>query len=323
LIEEALTASLVEDGLADPLVALASARTGAGVDRIMAELTRHTAHAPAAARRLAADLWRAADRLGEAPAAGDAPSNLAQAAEHLREGTAAGHVPADLPAADRVGEAAAAGHAPGGLPQAPGRSGGAAAPGSEPGGLSAAADRVGEAAAAGHAPGGLPQAPGRLGEATAAGRPAWIGAAAHAVTSSLVEICAPAPSVAPPRAPGAEDTRSAASTWVAEAAVHLPEQWCLALGYALGSPANTATRLKDALAGLELPPEPGFWARLFKRKKAAQARRAEWEKRVRARVAPVVERTMAQPTEVLLADRRNLAQLIAEVRAEAATLGLL
>ncbi|MDR2348792.1 MAG: 50S ribosome-binding GTPase [Bifidobacteriaceae bacterium] len=172
-------------------------------------------------------------------------------------------------------------------------------------------------------PGAQPAVPARLGaQAAVLARPSsgeppdsagWIGLAAATVVNALLEACAPAPTVALPLDLGANQTRAATSLWVAEAARHLPQQWATSVSFALGSPANIATRLADALDPLELPPRPGFWARWLRPGKAARARRADWEARLRAAISPVVDRTMTRPTEGLLQDRRQLRALLSQV----------
>ncbi|MDR1187734.1 MAG: hypothetical protein LBK95_09815 [Bifidobacteriaceae bacterium] len=63
---EALTALLVEGGLTDPVVALTSAKTGAGVDALRSALMERTAHRTMALARTAADLEAAVRELGAA-----------------------------------------------------------------------------------------------------------------------------------------------------------------------------------------------------------------------------------------------------------------
>jgi hypothetical protein len=224
-IEDALTALLVEDGAADPVVALTSTKTGQGVDGVRAELMSHVAPRTAAVRRLAGDLDAAAGQFVEQTDLADAPAG-----------------------------------------------------------------------------------------------PEWMAAAAAAAVDSLIAACAPAPTVEAPPTPDADQARQACAAWTAEVASHLPEQWGVALTCALATPANIATRLSEALAPLQVPPVPGLMARLFRRSKAIRERRAEWERRLRGALQPVVDRTMVQPTVSLLGDRAELWRLAGRVREAAAAI---
>jgi hypothetical protein len=294
-IENALTGLLVEAGQTDPVVALTSALDGAGVPELRSWLMAQTAPKTTALRRLAAELGAAARALGEGV---DAPfGRSAPGGAGAGKGGAGG--------AGRGG-AASGGRGGGAGGRRPGRGGTAEA------GQASGAD--GPVAGAGE--GANPTA----GQAPARDWP-WMEQAAAAVVDGLLEACAPAPSVVPPLEPGPGQARGATSIWVAEAARHLPEQWTAAVGYALGSPANIATRLVEAFRSLELPPLPGFWARLLQPGKAARARRREWEARLRGVIEPVVDRTVVRPTQVALQDRERLGDLVAGVLAAAAAVG--
>ncbi|MDR2252269.1 MAG: hypothetical protein LBD97_00150 [Bifidobacteriaceae bacterium] len=146
----------------------------------------------------------------------------------------------------------------------------------------------------------------------------WLGEAAAAAVRSLAAASAPGGEVRPASPPGAAEARTVTVAWAAEATRRLPEPWGLALDYAIGSPANIATRLQAALAPLELPPPVGGLRRLFGRAKAAARRRAEWTARVQAAIAPVVDRTMVKPTAALLADRERIRELTGAVVAAVA-----
>ncbi|MDR3359865.1 MAG: 50S ribosome-binding GTPase [Bifidobacteriaceae bacterium] len=145
----------------------------------------------------------------------------------------------------------------------------------------------------------------------------WMATAAAAATETLVAAAIPGDTVAPPVVPGQSAARSAASIWVAQAALHLPEQWGEALELVVGSPANISARLAEALGPLRPPPAPSWWDRVFRGAKKARQRRAEWVKSTRQAVEPVVDRTMVRPTAALVADRARLAELTGQVVATA------
>ncbi|MDR2566504.1 MAG: 50S ribosome-binding GTPase [Bifidobacteriaceae bacterium] len=65
-IAQGLTKLLVEDGLTDPVVALTSAVTGAGIDALRSQLMERTAHRTMAMLRTAADLAAAASQFAAA-----------------------------------------------------------------------------------------------------------------------------------------------------------------------------------------------------------------------------------------------------------------
>ncbi|MDR1442657.1 MAG: 50S ribosome-binding GTPase [Bifidobacteriaceae bacterium] len=141
----------------------------------------------------------------------------------------------------------------------------------------------------------------------------WVGKVEATTVKTLVEAIIGTEGVVVPEQPDARQIRQATSVWAAGAAYALPDQWALAVGYSLASVQNIAARLKDALESVEVPPPAGFWARLFTGGKTERRRRADLENAVRAAVGVVVDRTMARPTQLVLDERRKLADLVVEV----------
>ncbi|MDR2380127.1 MAG: 50S ribosome-binding GTPase [Bifidobacteriaceae bacterium] len=174
-----------------------------------------------------------------------------------------------------------------------------------------------------HAAADLVQAARRLAEDTSATQvdAAWLAAAVAAAVDALVAEAAPGGQVAPAVVPDAAALRAVCDDWAVTAMDHLPDQWSLALAYAVGSPVNIAARLTQALSVLDLPLLPGRMARWWRGKKVARERRAEWERRLRGAIEPVVDRTLARPTAALLADISKLAELTDRVAAAGAAAG--
>ncbi|MDR1513268.1 MAG: 50S ribosome-binding GTPase [Propionibacteriaceae bacterium] len=227
-ISQALTALLVQDGLTDPIIALTSAKTGAGIAALRSLLMERTAHRTMAMLRTAADLATAASRLAQAAQLPDSD----------------GQVRVELPA-----------------------------------------------------------------------DAAWLDRAQAVVVDSLVERTIGHDGVPDPVAPDREQARQIAAAWAAQAADVLPDRWAVAVAYSLASADNVATRLKQALEPVEIPPQGGFWARLFRPGKVERERRTALEDSVRVAVGAVVDRTMARPTAQVLDDRRDLIHLLASVAA--------
>jgi GTP-binding protein EngB required for normal cell division len=218
-VEESLVGLLVADGLTDPVVALTSAKTGAGVDAVRQALMDQTAHGTTGMRRAASDLEAAARALAQGCA-----------------------VPAD--------------------------------------GSTKPAEQT------------------------------WLGRATRAVADLWTAVAMGAEGVVKPQAPDLTIVRQGLALWLAEAAAVLPHTWASTVAYALATPANTRTRLEEALAEVPLPPEAGLWARLFSSAKAEARRRDELASNVRAAIEPVLGRTLAEPTCHVLADFEQLATLI-------------
>ncbi|MDR2378154.1 MAG: 50S ribosome-binding GTPase [Bifidobacteriaceae bacterium] len=150
----------------------------------------------------------------------------------------------------------------------------------------------------------------------------WLGRAAAAVVSYLVEAVIGAQGVGAPRVLEPNQVRQAAAIWAAEAAAALPERWAMAVAYSLASPQNLAARLGQALEAVAAPPRGGFWARLLRPGKVERRRRAALEDAVRAAVESVVDRAMARPTRQTLEDRGALAALLADLAGIGETAGL-
>ncbi|MDR2373374.1 MAG: 50S ribosome-binding GTPase [Bifidobacteriaceae bacterium] len=225
-IARSLTGMLVERGLTDPIVALTSAKTGAGVDALRAALMERMAQQTMAMTRAGADLSAAAKRLGAAGQLGGTD----------------GPVVIDVRAESE-----------------------------------------------------------------------WLGRAEAAAQAIWLEAAIGRESVRAPEAPGLDAIRQAASVWAAEAATALPDQWAMAVVYALASAENIASRLRQALAEVQTPPPGGFWARLLRGARVERRRRAELEDAVRRALAVVIDRALARPTQQVLDDRRSFADLIVEV----------
>jgi GTP-binding protein EngB required for normal cell division len=151
--------------------------------------------------------------------------------------------------------------------------------------------------------------------------PDWIEQAAVQAGQAVIGLIAPGPRVQPAQALEVAQARTVTAAWMAQAMPHLTSTWVVSLAEALATPGNLTGRLSTALDGVEVPPRPGFGARLFRRAAADRARRAEWLARLVEAVTPVVERALTGPTRALLADRERIGQLTAGAARAAADLG--